>query len=441
MKTLRIKSHKQSTAKRDCNVTAGEVLLDGHLIELLADPADRKKLRLLHWDGKKATVGHRVEHGGCVYQACEVESGTLQAIRLPTQAKAHVSSGELLKGVADLFRRHLNVPQADADLLAFFSMSTWVTDCFATAPGLLISGPDINQAANALRLLHCLCRRPLMLTELTPNGFRSLPMHLHPTLLIFQSALTPRTYGLLRASSCRGFRVPGRRGGVLDVYGPKAIFCGMSAVDGSAFSGLIRLSLASTQAHSSLFNEVRLDQIANEWQPKLLMHRLRNHGKVGRSRFDVPKFTSSVRELARSLGACVPDQPELAERLGSLLAGQDEDTRAQRCNDVESAIIEAILALVHRQESREASVKDITGLTNTLLRSRGEILEYSPEEIGWKLAHLQLFTHRRNSGKVLFLCRDTSRRAHDLAKFYDVLSLETGVQRCLDCESVQAVSK
>jgi hypothetical protein len=163
------------------------------------------------------------------------------------------------------------------------------------------------------------------------------------------------------------------------------------------------------------------------------MYRLVNWRKVQESDFDVVTFTFPTRELAHNLGACVVDDPELAQRLSLLLDAQDEDVRTQRCTDIRYVIIEVILVLLHQRELSAVRVEKIADLTNVLIRSRGEIVEHSAEEVGWKLRQLGLYRHRDGTGKSLSLNRDTSRRVHEWARSWGVLSRQNAAQECPDC--------
>jgi hypothetical protein len=409
------------------------------VIELVADPEQCGKLKLLRWDGRKATLASRVAHGGRVYQALELENSILRVMRLPTHCTAYISTRKLFAEVAGLFRKYLDLSEQDSDLLAFWSVSTWFSDCLSSAPGLSIYSPDLNRAVCLQRLLACVCRRPLTLAEINYGSFRWLPMHVRPTLMINQAGMTSRMCALLRTCSHRGFYLPGRRGGVLDPYGAKAIFTGMNA-DGISNGEAIQLSLAHAKHHSVVSDDC-LDQIAGQLQPQLLMYRLLNSRKVRECPFDVPKFTFPTRELARNLGVCLPDDPELAQRLVDLLEAQDNDARAQRCTDVDSAIIEVILAFFHKREVRQVKVQKITELTNTLLRARGEILEYRPEEVGRRMTRLGLSRHRNAAGQNLLLRRDICRHVHRLASVYGVLSPQKdGAPDCAECTQPQGVA-
>jgi hypothetical protein len=130
------------------------------------------------------------------------------------------------------------------------------------------------------------------------------------------------------------------------------------------------------------------------------------------------------------------DDPELAQKLSSLLEPQDEDFRAQRYTEIRGVIIEIILVLLHKRELTALRVEKIAELTNALLRSRGEIIEYSSAEVGWKLRQLGLCRRRDRAGKSLCLHRHTSRRVHDLAYSYGILSGQNLRQNCPDCARV-----
>jgi hypothetical protein len=116
---------------------------------------------------------------------------------------------------------------------------------------------------------------------------------------------------------------------------------------------------------------------------------------------------------------------------------QDQDARVQRASHIEYSIIEVLLALIHQGKLRELGVGKIADLANALMRSRGEILEYRPDEVGWKLKALSLFRHRRSSGSLLILDRETSIKVHALARTYVLPSLRVAVEGCPDCAATQ----
>ena len=423
------KANSGSNATNRCIFSAGEIFADGTMIELVSGSSGLDKPDFLLWNGKKATVGAHIEHGGRTYEVPELVLGLYRAMRLPSKSTDYGSARSLFAAIVNLFKHHLDLPSRESSLLTCFSISTWLADRLPSAPSLAISGPDQELGIEVLRLLSCVCRHPLMLAEVTPSGFRSLPMPLGLTLLLDQQELKPKMQRLLRASNYRGLYLPGTRGSVVDLYGPKAIFCGTDAAVDTLGGGVIHISVTPSQLQSSAFDEQVQNEIANHFQPRLLMYRLKNYGKVCESRVEVSEFTFAMRQLARSVAMCFPEDAELARDAVQLLRPQDEEIRGQRSRDVNCAIVEILLGIIHQRKQpaekvdrkqRAVKVDELAKDLNALLQSRGELIEYSAEEIGWKLKGLNIHKHSDRSGRQVLLDRGTSQIVHRLARAYDL---------------------
>ena len=334
-----------SNATNSCTISAGEIFADGAMIELVASSTVPSRPKLLLWNGKKAIIGARVKHGGCTYEAPELPPSLCGATCVPSQCSDYGSARGLLAAITALFTHYLDLPVREASLLACFSISTWLADRFPTAPSLKISGPDVEQGIDVLRLLSCVCRYPLMLAELTPGSFWSLPTQLPLTLLLNQEGLRPNMQRLLRASSHRGMHLPGNKGSIVDMHGPKAIYCGNDAAIDTLSSGVIHVCVAPSRLQSCALDEQVQKGIANDFQPRLLMYRLKNAPKVCESRVDVPEFTFATRHLARTLAGCFREDFKLKNDIVHLLQPQDDDAQLQRANSIECAIVEVLLGL------------------------------------------------------------------------------------------------
>jgi len=431
-----------SNATKCCIISAGEIFGDGAMMELVSGSSEPNKPDLLLWNGRKAIVAPRVEHGGCIYEAPELPQSLYRATRFPSRCSDYSSARGLFAAIIDLFKRHLDLPQRESSLLSCFSISTWLADRLPTAPTLTISGPDQELGIDVLRLLSCLCRHPLMLAEVTPGGFRSLPRQLSLTLLLNQQELKPNMQRLLRASNYRGLHLPGNRGSVVDPYGPKAIFCGNDDAIDTLGGGVIHISAAPSQVQSSALDERVQNEIADDFQPRLLMYRLKNFGKVRESPVDVSTFTFSTRQLAHTLAACFPEDPELARDAVQLFRPQDEEVRGQRSGDVDCAIVEVLWGIIHGRKQGAVRVDELAKFVDALLRSRGETLTYSAEEIGWKLRNLNIPRHSSSSGRQVLLGRRTSQLVHRLAQAYDLPCTQRVEASCPDCNQEEpALSK
>lgn len=422
-----------SDAAESCITTAGERFPDGAMIELIARSPQPD---LLLWNGQGAKIGPRVEYGGLIYTAADLHPTLRRAIRLPEGLHDYGSARALFDSVRELFERYLGLHERESSLLACFSISTWMAGPLRTAPNLTISGPDEDMGIDALRLLSSVCRHSLILAELTPSSFRLLPMYLSPTLLLDQQGLKPNVQRLLRASSHRGLYLPGNRGGVIDLYGPKAIFSGNDTAFDSLGGGIMQISLPPSPS-VSLTVDVRVqNEIANYFQPRLLMYRLSNCGKVGDAPVDVSAFTFTTRPLARTLAECFPGDHDLSRDAVRLLQPQDDEVRGQRLRDVNCAIAEILLCMIHTGR-REVLVGELAQDTNALLRSRGEILEVSAESVGWKLRDLHIRRHDSASGQLVRFGRETSHTVHQLTQAYDLPCSQHVEAGCPECNSAK----
>jgi hypothetical protein len=362
-----------------------------------------------------------------------------RAIRLPSRSSDYGSARDLLAAITGLFQKYLDLTEQESRLLACFSVSTWLTECLPTAPSLAISGPELEPGIELLRLLSCICRHSLILAEVTPGSLRSLPMELGPTLLLLnQQEFKPSLQRLFRASSHRGLHLPANGGRLVDIYGPKAIFSENDGAVDAVRSGVINVAVTPSQMQLPALSEQVQNEIADSFQPRLLMYRLKNFRKVGKPPIDVSTFTVETRQLARTLSSCFPEDASLARDAVELLRPQDGEVRGQRLREVSCAVVEILWAIAHEGKQREVQVDDLANDVNAILRNRGETFVYSPEQIGWKLKKLGISRHSNSSGRRILLERETSQRVHQLARAYDLECTQREEADCPHCRPPKA---
>jgi hypothetical protein len=417
--------------------TSGEVFSDGSFIELVASPNDGKPA-LLFWDGKSVRVAPQIEDLRHSYRPLELDVSLWQAMRFPSVAKPYGTIEEFFKRTANLFEHYIGLSVPEAAMATAWTATTWFPDCLSSPPTLVVSGPDMSHVITFFRLLACVCRRALVLGEISRSLVRSLPMALHPTLIVNQPHLSQTVASLLRDSNYRGLFVPGNGGTVLDLVCSKAIFTGMGNFAQQCNDQAVHIALPPVRSELPPLGEREQDRIANLFQPRWLMYRLQHAHKVHQSRSAACALTFPTLELARNLMACVPDEPEFAQALVPLLKSQEQDVLVRRSCDLSSAIVEVLWATLH-EPTREATVSRVADLTNALLRSRGEIREYCAEEVGWRLRDLGIPRHRGRNSMVVQFSRETSQRVHRLARGFAVQSLECHAKSCADCTQLQIV--
>ena len=432
------KTEREAHAKTPLVITAGKIFDDGKVIELIRSPGGKGPY-LLVWDGKRATTGHSIECWGSVYGAPDLAPSLARAMRLPPGIKDYSSARSLFAEITDLFQKHLDLPGQESGLLATFTIGTWMADSLPTAPSLAISG-STEEGIDALRLLNCVCRHALTLAEITPSGLRSLPMEVGLTLLVNQQELRPNLQRLFRASSFRGLNLFGNRGRLVDLYGAKAVLYENDAAVDTFSGGVIQISLLSSRLRSSALGEQALNEIADRFQPRLLMYRLRNVGKAPATEVDVSTFTSGSQQLARSIAMCFPEDSVLARDAVQLLLPQDEEIRGRCFCDVNYVIIEILLAIAREGKQRAVQVDELAKDVSTLLTNRGEAFRYSPEQIGWRLRNLNIRRHSSSSGREILLNKDTKENLQRSARAYGLACGQTDPTNVLDDNPTKVIA-
>jgi hypothetical protein len=175
-------------------------------------------------------------------------------------------------------------------------------------------------------------------------------------------------------------------------------------------------------------------KIADEFQPKLLMYRLKNYNGFRNSVFDIPHFPTPLREFARCLGASVPEDPELQSEIVELLEEQNRQIQADSLTSLNAVVVEAMLASCHTEKKESARVGELADAANKILEQRGEMLELKPRAVGYRLTAMGFLTARLGAGGRGLLLWDTVRkRIHKLAVEYGVLVVRGNMNGCRHC--------
>src|SRR5208282_6272574 len=186
------------------------------MIELVADDPRTEALKLLLWDGAEQHIDSHLRQEGApgsifaprIISAPEVDSTIRRAIRFPTHAAPYESTRELLGEVCALIDKYAGLRGTLASLAAYSVLASWLVDCIEIPICLSIIGPVLTQGRQLFRLLSCLYRRALLLSEMTLTGVYSLPTDLCPALFVERCESNQDLPKLLRASSTRDSYVP-----------------------------------------------------------------------------------------------------------------------------------------------------------------------------------------------------------------------------------------
>jgi hypothetical protein len=121
---------------------------------------------------------------------------------IPSGVSEYGTTSSLFAEISGIFGTRANLSETATTLLTHFVFSTWLADCFSTAPRMLIYGPP-EESAILLQLLAAICRRALLLGDVNIATWNSMLTELRPTMLINTRRLRARTREFLEASNTR----------------------------------------------------------------------------------------------------------------------------------------------------------------------------------------------------------------------------------------------
>ena len=358
-----------------------------------------------------------------------------ESLILPAGVEGFRTTRELFDDISALLHKHVMLPSKDCSLLAYWAIATWFTDYLPFLPSVVISGPA-STADLLLRTLAAVCRRPVLLGELSPAILRKLPINeITPTLLIREPQLSRYTSSLLNASNQPGYLF--FSGNTFQqLYCPKCVYVGECFKDSPATSNSVRINLGG----SALIPRHGLptkDEITS-FQNRLFSYRLLNHDKVAAANFRVSGFRPEISIVADVLAAAIVDDVELQRGVIEVLKDRDEQSRVDRATGVNGLVLRAVLFHCHQEEPRKF-VREIAATANRFYAEDGESLKVSSETVGHVLKYLGLYSRRLgNAGRGLIFDKATRAQAHRLSHAYDVLTAEPSCEHCHGLQQSQS---
>jgi hypothetical protein len=339
----------------------------------------------------------------------------------------------MFNDICKLLSEYTDITEDHVRRIAYFILGSWLADCLLVAPFLFILAPLGTPRAQLLRLLSCLCRRPLMLAEATPAAISSLAI-MRPTYLFDEPNLSQRAERFLHATNNCG-RSAVRNGRIMDVFSAKVICSREPLRDALLVSQALEITLSPAGRQVPFLEDSVCAQIADEFQSKLLCYRLTNVGRIRTPEIDVSELTAPMQDLARALASCVVDDEELQLGVVRLLRERDQDVYLDPSTELGSAILEALLFCCHSEGRSQVLSGELADVVNTIWKKRGEGRQIKPESVGWKLQALDLRTEPIDgAGKGLRLTEAVRARIHTLAKAYRITSLRQAAQEeCPHC--------
>ncbi len=411
------------------------------MIEVVAAAESDSGPSLLLWNGAKAYIASKItltasksDASDRTFYPPEIDSTTRNAIRFPAGAESYDSTRKLFDGITDVFRKYMDLPENQMHLLAHCVLASWFVDVTAAPVCLSLVGPSSGQGSRLLRLLASLFRHPLLLGPTGLGAIFSLPLKLQPALFMDGGQCNGQLPKLLRQLSAPDSFIFWK-GQLLQFRGAQVVCTEESLPSDLLNAGFLEVRMPSSRRILPILDQQARQQIAEEFQPKLLMYRLVNYQQVRSSKFDVPEFHFPVRNLSRSLAAAVPNEPEFQSNIAFLLQAQSDQDLLKPTSDLDSLVIEGMLILCHQEDRKSFHVAEVSEQVNEILEARGESFDMNPWAVGRKLRKLDITTQRLDAnGRGALLLNDLRHHVHSLAAKRGLLAKMGDAVRCSDCK-------
>lgn len=394
------------------------ILPDGRMVDLVRSIRQPSGLGFLVWQDGNIRLASHIEHDGELLVVPKVDPTVTSALRLPTTARSCPEIGELFMVMMNYIEAYVDITTEYSFLIAAFALCTWFADRLSVAPYLSICGPPESGKTTLVRLLHCLCRRAIHASDITPASLYRLAAHVRPTLLIdeadFGRDRTSRDFQrLLRGGNRQGSRVL-CNGKAFENFGPKVIASRVPLDDAALVSRNINIVMTPSDRDVPFLDSDAEEKLSDELQPMLEMFRLLHYVRVVASQDPVfLKFPPRLRDNARALAAAMLGNEELQQRLAGALESQSHSMQFDRFDEPEWVVMLALYGLYHDRNG-DRYVHELTEETNRILRENGEPRLYSPKKVGQILRKTLGFpTRRRGEG---FRVELNGRKIHSQAK-------------------------
>ena len=200
--------------------TSAKVFPDGSILELVRIPGG--ELNFLIWNGKSAKTAGKFLRQGETFAPLRIDPTILRLLQLPSNTANYGSTRKLFTEISALISR-AQVGDFVAKVMSLCVFATWMADYLPVAPFLWIVAPPMTAVEPLLQVVHQLCRRSLVVSDISAARFRFLPADLRPTLIMEVCHQSRQVLSLLRASKWHRALIAAD-GKAVDAFGARIVF-------------------------------------------------------------------------------------------------------------------------------------------------------------------------------------------------------------------------
>ncbi len=401
---------------------------DGRVVELVEDPADPTKTKFAVFDGGKVYLADAVDYRGQILVPIGRTANGLEDISLPRAPRPYESAEEVFYRTHNLIVSCVAIPNPYSLVTAAIVLNSWFADRLRPPVYLLLTGLPQSGKTTLLEMLQLLCRRPLLVSDISSAAAFDACSRFGCTLLIDENdwradqnsrALRKQ----LRAGTSKGLLAKHLRK-TQHAYGTK-ILSGVELPDDAALmSRCIHLPMDETD-RTDLRKpwDPQIMKAADAVRGQLLQFRLERYASVSpRIIPGAEKLRPRSRDLLSTLIAPL-EGVEVVEQflLAFFTATHDPSTR-DLLSPAQSAVVAALFELVHLPAKVGfVQVGVVAGLANQILDAMGERFKLNPRGTSSILASMG-FTQRdrSNRGSLMPLDKETVAKIHRLKRRHNV---------------------
>jgi len=423
-------------------------LANGSIVETIEDPSNPTRTRFAIFKRGRVRFADRIEDRGRILVPVRRSGVGLSDVKLPTDVLNYRSTKRLAYTILTLIGYAVDVPDEYAVVLAAFVLYTWVADRLPIAVYLSIVGLPQSGKSTLLELLSLLCRRPLLVSDISQAAVYRACSELGVTLLIdeieWHASNTKALRQLLRAGTGRSARAL-RVGGSSFSFGPKVFGSLETSPDSALNDRCIRIPMTETAKRRLLKpGHPAMLKCAAQLQQQLLKFRLRTYNSIRAAAIPgAEELRPRSRDLLGSLAAPVLRVQHWGGGLLDILKAHHDPMTRESLAPRQEALLAVLFNVIHQTPAFSAvRVKSLADAANALLHRVGERLTLTDKAAGTMLSDLGFRNRQRtNQGWVLWLDSAARERIHQLVKTHDNRCIGAAdLERCSTYCNASAIS-
>jgi hypothetical protein len=420
---------------------------DGRVIELVEDPSDATKTKLAVFDRGKIYLTDSVDNAGQTIVPIGRFTDGLEDIILPRSPLPYESVEQIFYQTLNLIARCITLQDPYPFVVAAFVLNSWFADRLRPPVYLLLTGLPQSGKTTLLEMLKLLCRRPLLVSDISSVAAFDACSRFGCTLLIDENdwradqnsrALRKQ----LRAGTSKGLLTKHIRK-TQHAYGAK-VLSGVELPDDAALlSRCIHMPMNETD-RSDLRKpwDTEIVKAADVLRGQLLKFRLDHYASVSpRVILGAEELRPRSRDLLSSLLAPLDGVEVLDQLLLAFFVGIHDPSTRDLLSPAQSAVVAALFEFAHHPVNAAfVQIMQVAKLATQILHLTGERFVLSPRETSSILASMGLSERgRSNRGSHVNLDKKTISKIHKLKRLHDVQwpeseSLRVQTDACIFCK-------